>query len=208
MGLLNFLKPKNEQLNQTNNSTTTQKLENVSLGDDSETSTQERKEASPEIPEHIFVEYAKPKSKSNMEPNETPQEINNLQTLYTYLAQNLEKKGYEDALMNPDSSYRDEYVRYIQNELNLMISKVNTYYYSHLRTIDLHIDTRKRGGMLELVDELETERKTVEDEMKVVAEIENDSKKSTGLTENLFLSYKRGFMNGFAAITYNTVLKR
>lgn len=163
---------------------------------------------SPEIQEHIFVEYEKPKTKSLMEPNEPTQEVNNLQTLYRYLEQNLEKKGYEDALMNPDTSYRDEHVKYIQNELSLMISKVKTYYNSHLRTIDLHIETRKRGGMLELVDELVSERQIVEDELNIVSQIDQDSQNANGLTENLFLSYKKGFKNGFAAITYNTVLKR
>ncbi len=143
-----------------------------------------------------------------MEPQETIHEVNNLSKLYQYLEQNLEKKGYEDALMNPDTSYRDEHIRFIHNELDLMISKVKTYYAGTLRTHDLHIETRKRGGMIELVDELLSEKATLEDELSTVSLIEGHSKAGNGLTENLFLSYKKGFQNGLAAITYNTVLAR
>lgn len=169
----------------------------------------EHKESSgPEVPEHIFVEYEKPTNKPPMETNETPMQVNNLQTLYQHLAQNLEKKGYEDALMNPDSSYMQEQIRYIQNELNLLISKVNSYYSGFLRQIDFHIDTRKRSGMIETVEELIAHKATIEDEMKIVSDIELAAENGNGVTENLFLSYKKGFKNGLAAITFNTVLNR
>jgi hypothetical protein len=165
-------------------------------------------ETDPDIPEHIFVEYEKPKISHSMEPNEASVPVNNLQSLYSFLEQNFEKKGYEDALMNPDTSFRDEHIRFIQNELNLMLSKVNIHYSGYMRTIEFHIETRKRSGMMETVDELLTQKATIQDEMKVVSIIEEDAKKCNGLTENLFVSYKKGFKNGFAAITYNTVLNK
>lgn len=161
----------------------------------------------PEIPEDIFVEYEKPKPKVNMETN-NQQEVDDIQMIYRYLQQDLEKKGYEHALMNPDMSYMQEHVLYLQNQLNLLISKVNTYYKNYLRQIDFHIDTRKRHEMVEMVDELLTHKANIEDEMKLVAAIEEDAKKGNGITQNVILSYKRGFKNGFAAITYGTILNR
>lgn len=143
-----------------------------------------------------------------MDSNEATQEVNNLQTLYNYLEQNLEKQGYEDALMNPDTSYMQEHIAYLQNELNLMISKVHTYYKTYMRQIDFHIETRKRNDMVEMVDELITHKASVEDEIKIVSEIEDDAKRSNGITQNVILSYKRGFKNGFAAITYGTILTK
>jgi len=161
-----------------------------------------------EIPEHIFIEYEKPSKITPMEPTETPQEVNDLQSLYRYLEQNLEKKGYEAALMNPDSSYMEEHVRFLQNELSITISKVNTYYKSHVRQIDFHIETRKRHEMIEMVDELLTKKANVEDEMKIVSSIENDAKSANGISQNVVLSYRKGFKNGFAAITYGTILSK
>ncbi|HTJ53226.1 MAG TPA: hypothetical protein VL443_27415 [Cyclobacteriaceae bacterium] len=165
-------------------------------------------EERPEIPEHIFIEYAKPNLKEPMDQNEEKQDVSDLQTLYRYLEQNQDKKGYEDALINPDSSYMEEQVTYINNELSLLISKIRTYYVRHLRNIDFHIDTRKRNGMLETVDELLTHKETVLEEMRIVSSIEEDSRNGKGLSQNPILSYRKGFRNGFAAITYNTVLSK
>jgi len=166
------------------------------------------KVALPEIPENVFIEYATAKPKDKMEPSETKQEVNDLQSLYRYLEQNLEKKGYEDALVNPDTSYMDEHVQYIGNELGLLIAKIKTYYSGYMRTIDFHIETRKRSGMIETVDELLSHKETVLEEIKIVAVIETDAGKGIGLSQNLILGYKKGFRNGFAAITYNSVLGR
>jgi len=46
------------------------------------------------------------------------------------------------------------------------------------------------------------------EEVSIVQSIEAESKQNTGLSQNLVLSYKRGFKNGFAAITFNNVLSR
>lgn len=159
----------------------------------------------PEIPEHIFIEHTKPRQK-NMDVEEQKTETVTVQALYKYLEQNLESKGYDDALMNPDTSSMEENLRIVINDLNLLISKVKTYYSGHLRSIDFHIETRKAQGMIEIVEELQTHRDTIIDEIKIVTSIEEDTKKGTGLSENLILSYRRGFRNGFAAITYNTIL--
>lgn len=164
--------------------------------------------APPEVPEHVFVEASKSKpSKAVAEPPQT-HATNDIHTLYQYLEQNLEKRGYEDALINPDTSYMEENVLYINNDLQLLIARVKMYYTGYLRTIDFHIDSRGRSGMLETVDELVTHKKTVEEEMREVEAIGKDANEGKGLCQNLVLGYKKGFRNGFAAITYNAVLGR
>jgi hypothetical protein len=163
---------------------------------------------SPEVPEHVFVEASKNKpSKAAVEPP-LARATNDIHTLYLYLEQNLEKRGYEDALINPDTSYMEENVLYINNDLQLLIARVKMYYTGYLRTIDFHIDSRSRSGMLETVDELVTHKKTVEEEMREVETIGKDADTGKGLCQNLVLGYKKGFRNGFAAITYNAVLGR
>lgn len=161
-----------------------------------------------DVPEHVFIEYEKPKPKGSAEPNEVKPEVNDLQSLYRHLEQNLEKNGYEDALTNPDTSYMEEEIQYINNDLGLLIAKIKTYYSSHMRNVDFHIDTRKRSGMIETVDELLSYRETILEDIRKVSEIESDTKKEVGLSQNLVLSYRRGFRKGFAAITYGTVLSR
>lgn len=201
MNVLDFFKRNSEAGNTETGETKEPSLPAVTRQEQSVTNN-------PEIPENVFIEYAKPKPKPSMETNETKPEVSDLQTLYRYLEQNLEKKGYEDALVNPDTGYMEEQVLYINNELALLISKIKTYYTGYMRTIDFHIETRQRSGMIETVDELIAHKETVAGEMKIVSSIEEDSRQRTGLSQNPILSYKKGFRNGFAAITYNTVLSR
>lgn len=168
----------------------------------------EAKEAKPnpiEIPEKLFVEYQKP-NKLTDTSNGEPENVNSLRFLYVFLERNFEKKGYEDALINPDTSYMEENIVNIRNELSLIVSKTRVYYTRYLRTIDFHIDTRRRNGMIETVEELLAYRENIEEEFRIVTSIEEDSVKGIGLSENPILSYKKGFRNGFAAITYNTIL--
>lgn len=162
----------------------------------------------PDIPENVFIEYVKPKQKPPALHEETRPEVDDLQALYKYLEQNLEKRGYEDALMNPDTSVMDEQITFIRNELALLLSKIKTYYAGYLRTIDFHIDTRRRGGLIETVDELLSHKETVLEEVKIVSSIEADAYNDTGLSQNLIIGYKRGFRNAFAAITYSNVFSK
>lgn len=161
-----------------------------------------------EIPENIFVEFEKPIKPTHMEPTDEKDDVNDLKALYKFLEQSHEKKGYEDALMNPDTSSMEEQVVLLQNGLNLMLSKVKTYYSTYLRNIDFHLETRKRNGMVETVDELETHKQNIKEEISIVQGIEEEALKGAGLSQNMILSYRRGFKNGFAAITFNNILSR
>ncbi|MFM7855018.1 MAG: hypothetical protein ACKO96_24605 [Flammeovirgaceae bacterium] len=209
MGLFNFFKSKNNEPTAIASESSSIEHGTVPSKEVSEIADdQGEQNTSPEIPEHVFVEYEKPNTKSTMEPEEVKQEVSDLQMLYRFLEQNLERKGYDDALMNPDTSFMEEHIQFIHNELNLVLAKVKTYYSSHLRTVNFHIETRKRNGMIETVDELLSHKATIEEEVKIVQAIETDAQQRVGLCQNLFLSYRKGFKNGFAAITFNTVLGR
>lgn len=159
----------------------------------------------PEVPERIFIENEKPIAKTQAEPANEQEDQHDLQALYRYLERNLETKGYEHALINPDSSSMEEHILFINNELHLMISRVKTYYSGYLRKIDFHMETRKRNGMIETVEELITHKETILDELNIVKTIEADATNGTGACQNLIISYKKGFRNGMAAITYGTI---
>lgn len=169
---------------------------------------EEHTEETVEIPENVFIEFEKPKQPTRMEPAEEKEELHDLNALYKFLEYSYEKKGYEDALMNPDSNSMEEQVKLIRNEFNIMVSKVKTHYSTYTRTIDFHIETRKRNGMVETVDELETHKKNILEEIGIVNSIYEEDKTDTGLSQNRILSYRKGFRNGFAAITFNNVLGR
>ncbi len=160
----------------------------------------------PEIKEELFTEKEIPKQNS-METNQSSATQNDINVLYEFLERNLEQQGYEDALLNPDSSHMNQNIENIKIQLEIIISKVKTYYSNYVRTINFHIESRKRNGMVDTVDELISQKDNAEEEIKTVLQVETDSKSNTGLSQNLIMSYTKGFRNGLASISYNTVLK-
>lgn len=209
MSVLNWFKPKTQPPVNEHSENVNPVVEVDDVSTESEGLLNDREAKAPiEIPENIFVEFEKTSKPTHMEPTDEKDDVNDLKALYKFLELSHEKKGYEDALMNPDTSSMEEQVVLLQNGLTLMLSKVKTHYSTYLRNIDFHLETRKRNGMIETVDELETHKQNVKEEVSIVQGIEEDTLKGTGLSQNMILSYRRGFRNGFAAITFNNILSR
>lgn len=205
MGFLNFFNGK-QSLNGSPNANANSPMPGELSTKNADVTPQADLSARHDIPEQIFIAQDSPKTAPKA--SETPAPVTNLDSLYAYLGRNLEKPGYEDSLMNPDSSHMEEQLRFIKNELALLISQVKNYYSGHLREVDCHIETRSRSGMVETVDELLAHKANTEEKMQLVLQIENEARDGKGLTENLILSYKKGFRNGFAAITVATILNK
>lgn len=172
-----------------------------------EESSKQQETASPDVAEDVFVEYDTPKPAPVGAAAPSPV-VYDLHMLYRFLEQSLEKKGYEDALVNPDTNYMEENVKHIQNNFGLLLSRVKTYYERHIRQIDFHIETRRRSGLIETVDELLAHRDSIEEERTTVNQLENEAAAGTGITQNPIFTYRKGFRNGFVAITYNTILSK
>lgn len=160
-----------------------------------------------EVPKELFIENERPDTSQPDQPGNSPGKYD-LSVLHRFLDQDLEKKGYEDALTNPDTQHMNRTIETIRHQLMGILSRVETYYQGYLRDIDFHIETRRRQNLLELVAELETHKAKIEDEKKTVDAIKNEAFKDGWPCQNLILTYQRGFLNGFAAITYETILSK
>lgn len=171
----------------------------------------------PEIPEELFVEKEPPIIKNtikirdslklkSMETSSVNENNYDLQYLYSFLEKDYQQDGYNDALANPDMSSMEEKIKLIRHQLVITIAKVKTYYSAVLRNINFHIESRKRNGMVDIVDELISKRTTIEEEMSKVTEIEEGAKAQAGISETLIMSYKLGFKNGYAAISHSQML--
>lgn len=161
----------------------------------------------PEIPEQFFIENEHPDA-ARPEQFGSLSGKYDLALLYKFIDQDLEKKGYEDALTNPDTQHMNRTIETIRNQLKSLLSRVEGYYQGYLRDIEFHIETRKQQNLLELVAELETHKAKIEDEKKTVEKITHEAFNDGWPCQNLILTYKRGFLNGFAAITYETILSK
>jgi hypothetical protein len=156
----------------------------------------------PEIDEKVFIE---PKP---AEPIVLPATDNNIMLLYGFLDRNHEVKGYDDALLNPDTSHMDQNLEALKNELVRTINKVKTFYCDFIQETDFHILSRSRSGMVDIVEELEMKKKIALGHLERVTEIEEKAGKEEGDGQGILLSYARGFKNGLAAISHHHILTR
>jgi hypothetical protein len=133
---------------------------------------------------------------------------NGMELIYNFLQADYESKGYSDALVNPDNSYKTDNIRLMQLDLKILIDKTNTYYENLISDLNLHIVIRTRAGLVDLVQELETRKLLVEDHQKKLAQLRESMDDENGMCKRIILSYQRGFMKGLSALTQSGILNR
>jgi hypothetical protein len=77
-----------------------------------------------------------------------------LDAIYAFLQCDYESKGYNDALTNPDESYRNDNINLFRQDLQILIERTITWYETLLKETDFHISSRSRAGLIDLVEEL------------------------------------------------------
>jgi len=167
-----------------------------------------RENGQPEIPEKIFVQREPEIDYKPVERVTQDSLEKNIDLLYAYLDRDMEKRGYDDALLNPDISHLNQNIEALKNELHRIIRKVKTYYEDFIREVDFHIESRSRSGMIDTVDELRMKRATAESHIMKIVEIETEAKNNIGDSQGIIISYTRGFKNGLSAISHHSILKK
>lgn len=161
----------------------------------------------PEITEDLFVEKNKPAEA--VAPEQAGTTTNSgINVLFQFLEKNHEVKGYDDALINPDTTHLNQNIEALKNDLARTIRKVKTFYEDFIREINFHIASRTRSGMIDTVEELVMKREIAEDHIRQVIEIEEQAKNGEGLGQGIIISYTRGFRNGLASISHHTILRK
>lgn len=164
-------------------------------------------ETLPEVPADVFIETQKA-GDSKINGNGSATNNQGIYLLLEFLERNYEGKGYDDALINPDTTHLQQNVSSIKNDLERNIRKVKIFYEDFIRDIDFHIASRARTGMVDTVEELTTKRDTAVNHIRQVVEIEAQAAEDTGVGYGIVLSYTRGFKNGLAAISHHAILRR
>lgn len=128
--------------------------------------------------------------------------------IYHYLEGDFETKGFNDAMVSPDESYKRENVQLIKYDLEIIIQKVRIYHDSLLKDLDFHILSRSRAGLVDLVEELKSRKTDLMEHIQKVNEINTSLKSNNGYCERAILSYQRGFTKGMASITQASLLTK
>ena len=125
--------------------------------------------------------------------------------IYSFLKDDYETKGYDDALTNPDSSYKEMNKAMIKSSLEVKFKQVRRRYEDDLRTIDFHINSRKEAGLIELVKELETKKEILLQHIKELNTMEQDFMDEAPYMMGMLFSYERGFLRGLAALSLEQI---
>ena len=125
--------------------------------------------------------------------------------IYNFLKDDYESKGYDDALTNPDSSYKEMNKSMIKSSLEIKFKQVQRRYEDDLRKIDFHIKSRKDAGLIELVKELETKKEILQQHVSELNTMEQDFINEKPYMMGMLYSYERGFVKGLAAISLEQI---
>lgn len=158
----------------------------------------------PEVEERVFIESSAPAQQSQAEALVE----HNIGVLYAFMDRNHEVKGYDDALVNPDTSNLNQNLDALKNELIRTLNKVKTFYEDFVQETEFHILSRSRNGMVDMVEELEMKKKIAQGHIEKVKAIEADTAREEGDCKGILISYTRGFKNGLAAISHHHILSR
>jgi len=124
-----------------------------------------------------------------------------LDEIYNYLRIDFESRGYEDALSNPDISYRDLNKQLLVSNLKVLFKQIKQIYIDNLKTNDFHIKSREQAGLIDIVDLLKNRKETLENHLAEINKMENDLENKVDYMVGMLLSYERGFLRGLAALS-------
>lgn len=125
--------------------------------------------------------------------------------IYKYLQTDFESRGYDDALCNPDISYRDMNKKLIVSNLRVLFKQVKQIYTDSLSNTEFHIKSRQQAGLIDIVELLKNRKDTLDSHLKEVEKMEQDLDKEEVYMVGMLLSYERGFLRGLAALSLETL---
>lgn len=155
----------------------------------------------PEIPEDVFIE----KSDEAAKGGSTNRVEASMDGVYEFLKADFETRGYNDALINSDSSYRDENIEVLMWDLIILCKHAISKYEDKIVNLDNHIISRKRLGALDVIQELESEKRRIIEKIEELRSIIGHAEARREAPSRVIKSYARGFHRGMIALSKSTI---
>ena len=124
--------------------------------------------------------------------------------IYGYLHKNYEEKGYSDAMLNSNLTFRDMNMSIIRNKILMIFREVNLKYSGMKRDIDTRIETCNAAGLLTTVAELGKQMAVIVSHTNELAKLEEDFRNNANEASVPLMSYECGFLRGVSAIAMST----
>lgn len=120
--------------------------------------------------------------------------------IYGYLHKNYEEKGYADAMLNSNLTFRDMNMSIIRNKVLMIFREVNLKYDGMKRELENRIGICNAAGLLTSVAELEKQMAVISAHKEELSRLEMDFRNNANEASVPLMSYECGFLRGVSAI--------
>lgn len=120
--------------------------------------------------------------------------------IYGYLHKNYEEKGYADAMLNSNLTFRDMNMSIIRNKVLMIFREVNLKYDGMKRDLETRIGTCSAAGLLTSVAELEKQMAVINAHKEELNKLEMDFRNNANEASVPLMSYECGFLRGVSVI--------
>ena len=124
--------------------------------------------------------------------------------IYGYLNKNYEQKGYEDAMLNSNLTFRDMNKDIIKNKILMVFREINLNYDARKEDLDTRINTCNAAGLLTNLAELNRQMSVITAHKNELAKMESDFRNNANEASIPLQSYECGFLRGVSTITMAT----
>lgn len=158
-----------------------------------------------EIPRDKFVDDSEPNSGVNSDYSLEYGSRLPIDIIYSFLKEDYESKAYNDALTNPDKSYKEKNIEILQSSLEIKFKQVLLRYEDMLREIEFHIQSRSEAGLTDLVELLKSKKETYQKHVIELNSMKEDLENKESYIMGVFQSYEVGFIRGLASLSLHTL---
>ena len=120
--------------------------------------------------------------------------------VYGYLHKNYEQKGFEDAMLKCDLTFRDLNMNIIKNKILMVLREINLNYDIMRQDLQERANNCSAAGLLTTVSELEKKIALIDSHKEELRCLEDNFRNNTSEASIPLQSYECGFLRGVATI--------
>lgn len=124
--------------------------------------------------------------------------------IYGYLHKNYEEKGFNDAMVKSDLTFRDMNMGIIRNKILMIFNEINLNYDVMKRDIETRMETCTAAGLLTTLSDLEKQMAIINTHKAELDRLEEDFRNNANEASVPLQSYECGFLRGVATIAMAT----
>ena len=123
-----------------------------------------------------------------------------IDVVYGYLHKNNEEKGFNDAMVKSDLTFRDMNMNIIKNKILMVFREINLNYDVMKRDLEIRMETCNAAGLISTVAEMDKTMSTINAHKDELQRLENDFRNNENEGAIPLQSYECGFLRGIATI--------